>query len=60
MKSWGGTRTGAGRPVVRSAEKRVSVTMSVAPETEKKIKELRKKGIKIGKIVDDMIERMEL
>lgn len=51
----GGNR-GGGRPRVASNEKKVSLTIRVKPDTKETIK---KKGIRVGPMVDKMVEEMQ-
>ena len=54
----GGIRSGAGRPVVRSAEKRVTMSCSVRPETIEGLKTLRERKVKIGRAVDLLVAEL--
>lgn len=51
----GGNR-GGGRPRVASNKKKVSLTIRVKPDTKETIK---KKGIRVGPMVDKMVEEMQ-
>ena len=52
----GGKRTGGGRPRLASDKKKVSLTIRVKPNTKEAIKE---KSIKVGPMVDKMVEEMQ-
>lgn len=53
----GGARPGAGRKPASIDKKRIQVSISVSPETKRKIDELRERKVKIGQIVDDAIRQ---
>lgn len=53
----GGKRQGSGRPQVKEEKKRVQISISVSPETLKRINELRGEKIKVGQLVDDLIRQ---
>ena len=53
----GGKRDGSGRKAVDQAEKRVQVSISVAPETKVRMEQIRQHGDKVGKVVDILIEQ---
>lgn len=52
----GGKREGSGRKAIHPAEKRVQMSISVAPETKEKLSALRKNGVVIGKLIDRWTE----
>ena len=52
----GGKRIGGGRPRLASDKKKVSLTIRVKPNTKETIKE---KSIKLGPMVDKMVEEMQ-
>ena len=55
-KNWGGYRPGAGRKALPKDAVRVITTVSVAPETKRRIDRLREEfDIAIGRYVDDMV-----
>lgn len=53
----GGRREGAGRPTLDKKKKRVLVTLSVAPETQAMLNQLRERNIKVGQVVDDLVRQ---
>lgn len=56
----GGRRDGAGRKPTPPENKRVTVTVKVAPETRKKLDELKARGCKIGRIIDLAVEEFPI
>lgn len=55
----GGKRPGAGRPTLDNPkDKRVQITVTIDPNTQVKIRTLKKDGIKIGKIVDEAVNEV--
>ena len=53
----GGKRPGAGRPTLENPkDKRVQITVTIDPNTQVKIRTLKKDGIKIGKLVDEAVD----
>lgn len=55
-KNWGGYRPGAGRKALPRDAVRVISTISVAPETKRRIDRLREEhDIAIGRLVDDLV-----
>ena len=58
-KKWGGVRPGAGRKALPKESVRVITTISVAPETKRRIDRLRSEyEIAIGRVVDDVVEAL--
>lgn len=53
----GGKRIGSGRHAVAEEEKRVQISISVSPETKRLISELRKKGVKVGPLIDELLRQ---
>ena len=51
----GGRRPGAGRKPTE--DKRVSVTIRISQDTSMRLRSLRERGITLGRLVDDMVER---
>lgn len=51
----GGRRDGSGRPVVHQDKKRVQISISVSPDTMRRIKDMRERGVKVGQVVDELI-----
>lgn len=54
--SRGGRREGSGRKPMVPEEKRVTVAARVLPETAEKIREMRKKGFRLGVAIDEMMK----
>ena len=54
----GGRREGSGRRPSESS--RVNLTVRVSPITQQRIAELRKRGVRIGQHIDEMIEGLYL
>ena len=56
-KTWGGARPGSGRKPADPEEKRVSMIISVDPETKDKLKEISKtRKMKVGRLIDEMVK----
>lgn len=55
--SSGGSRPGSGRPSAELGKKRVQVSISVSPKTMGVIEELRKRKVKVGLIVDELLQK---
>lgn len=53
--SRGGSRPGAGRKA--APEKRVQITVTVAPETKATLAKMRAAGQYIGRIIDDIAKK---
>lgn len=53
----GGARPGAGRPSVEPDDLRVQLSVSVAPETKRMLQELRSRGVRTGRLIDDLVGR---
>ena len=52
----GGKRPGAGRPSLENPkDKKVQICVTIEPQTLINIHELRKSGIKVGKILDEAV-----
>ena len=55
----GGKREGAGRKSLDDPrDKRVQITVTIDPNTQVKIRTLKKDGIKIGKLVDEAVNEV--
>lgn len=52
----GGRREGAGRKAVAPEEKRKPFCVTLAPETIDAINEMRKEGVSLGKLMDELIQ----
>jgi len=57
IETRGGLRPGSGRKSASQEEKRVQISISVSPETKTMIQELRRRKVKIGQVVDELIRQ---
>lgn len=56
-KTWGGTRSGAGRKPVDPEDKRVQMVISIDRDTRDKLKAIsRARNIRIGRLIDEMVK----
>ena len=55
--TYGGKRPGAGRKPMIPGEKKVQMTITILPKTRERIRLMRKRGIKIGEVVDEVVEQ---
>ena len=53
----GGSRPGSGRKPAVQDKKRIQISISVSPETKGMIDEMRKKKVKVGQVVDELIRQ---
>lgn len=53
----GGSRPGCGRKPAAQEKKRIQISISVSPETKEIINEMRKRKVKIGQVVDEVIHK---
>lgn len=53
----GGSRPGSGRKPVIQVKKRIQISISVSPETKSVIDEMRKRKVKVGQVVDELIRQ---
>ena len=53
----GGSRPGSGRRPAVQGKKRIQISISVSPETKRMIDELRKRRVKVGQVVDELIHQ---
>ena len=53
----GGSRPGSGRLPAVQDKKRIQISISVSPETKRMIDELRKRRVKVGQVVDELIHQ---
>ena len=53
----GGSRPGSGRRPAVQGKKRIQISISVSPETKRMIDELRKRRVKVGQVVDELIRQ---
>lgn len=56
IETRGGSRPGSGRKSA-SQEKRGQISISVSPETRRMIEELRRRKVKVGQVVDELIRQ---
>lgn len=52
----GGRRANAGRPQIHPDDKRVQMSLSVAPTTKTRISAMRKDGVQVTAYIEDFIE----
>ena len=53
----GGARPGSGRKTAVQDKKRIQISISVSPETKGMIDEMRKRKVKVGQVVDELIRQ---
>lgn len=57
----GGKREGSGRKTVLPEDKRVQMIISINPDTKRKLKSITEaKGIRVGRVIDELIKNYEL
>ena len=57
IETRGGTRPGCGRKPAIQEKKRIQISISVSPETKRMIDEMRKRKVKVGQVVDELIRQ---
>ena len=57
IETRGGSRPGSGRKPAVQAKKRIQISISVSPETKRMIDELRRRKVKVGQVVDELIRQ---
>ena len=57
IETRGGSRPGCGRKPAVQEKKRSQISISVSPETKGIINEMRKRKVKIGQVVDELIRQ---
>ena len=57
IETRGGSRPGSGRKPSVQEKKRIQISISVSPETKRRIGELREKKVKVGQVVDELIHQ---
>ena len=57
IETRGGTRPGSGRKPAIQEKKRIQISISVSPETKRVIDEMRKRKVKVGQVVDELIRQ---
>ena len=53
----GGVRPGSGRKPAVQEKKRIQISISISPETKRMIDEMRKRKVKVGQVVDELIRQ---
>ena len=57
IETRGGSRPGCGRKAAIQEKKRIQISISVSPETKRRIGELRGRKVKVGQVVDELIRQ---
>ena len=57
IETRGGSRPGCGRKPAAQEKKRSQISISVSPETKRMIDEMRKRKVKVGQVVDELIRQ---
>lgn len=57
IETRGGSRPGSGRKPAVQGKKRCQISISVSPETKRMIDELRRRKVKVGQVVDELIRQ---
>ena len=57
IETRGGSRPGSGRKPAIQEKKRIQISISVSPETKMVIDEMRKRKVKVGPVVDELIRQ---
>lgn len=57
IETRGGARPGSGRKPAVQDKKRIQISITVSPETKRMIDEMRKKKLKVGQVVDELIRQ---
>ena len=55
IETRGVSRPGCGRKPAVQEKKRIQISISVSPETKSVIDEMRKRKVKVGQVVDELI-----
>lgn len=53
----GGSRPGSGRKPAVQEKKRIQISISVSPETKGMVDEMRKRKVKVGQVLDELIHQ---
>lgn len=56
----GGRRDGCGRHPMPEGRKRVQTTISIDPVTKARMEDLKARGVKMGREIDSLVERLYL
>ena len=57
IETRGGSRPGCGRKPAVQEKKRIQISISVSSETKRMIDEMRKRKVKVGRAVDELIRQ---
>lgn len=57
IETRGGSRPGCGRKPSVQEKKRRQISISVSPETKRMIDEMRKRKVKVGQVLDELIRQ---
>ena len=57
IETRGGSRPGSGSKPAVQGKKRIQISISVSPETKRMIDEMRKRKVKVGQLVDELIRQ---
>lgn len=57
IETRGGARPGCGRKPAVKEKKRSQISISVSPETKRMIDELRRRKVKVGQVMDELIRQ---
>ena len=57
IETRGGSRPGCGRNPAVQGKKRCQISISVTPEAKRMIDEMRKRKVKVGQVVDELIRQ---
>ena len=57
VETRGGSRPGSCRKPAVQEKKRIQISIRVSPETKRMIDELRRRKVKVGQVVDELIRQ---
>ena len=57
IETRGGSRPRCGRKPAAQGKKRSQISISVSPETKRRIDEIRKRKVHVGQVVDELIHQ---
>ena len=57
IETRGGSRPGCGRKPAVQEKKRSQISISISPVTKRMIDEMRKRKVKVGQVVDELIRQ---
>ena len=55
IETRGGSRPGSGRKPAVQEKKRCQISICISPEAKRMIDEMRKRKVKVGQVVDDLM-----